>query len=249
MKKFLKQLNAYEKLMFLDLEGTQESHELIALSAIIATLDKNRTIAMMSQPFTVFVKPQQRIGHYVKKLTGITRELLDEKGVTYAEALNQLVAFTGGHETFDQLAFVTFGNHDLRIFHQSLVYSPDADVSVVKQIASNYIDLSVIISEFVKDENGNPLSLINYCTKFEIPFTGTPHDPYYDALNLAYLYDAFLKREDIVFQEYKETLKNMRKLPTPIKNIVHTLLKGETVTPDDLDNEVRQYITPFKGKK
>jgi len=249
MKKFLKQLNAYEKLVFLDLEGTQESHELIAISAIIATLDKNRTIAELSQPFTVYVKPQKRIGHYVKKLTGITHELLDEKGITYREALEQLVAFVGGRELFDQMAFITFGNHDLRIFHQSLVYSPDADADIVKQIARNYIDLSVILSEFVKDENGNPLSLINYCTKFEVPFTGTPHDPYYDALNLAYLYDAFLKRDDIIFLEYKETIKNTRKLPAPIKTIVNNLLKGEVVTPTDLDNEIRQYIAPIKGKK
>ncbi|MGI6714041.1 MAG: 3'-5' exonuclease [Bacilli bacterium] len=249
MKTFYKKLEKYEQLLFLDLEGTQESHELIALSAILATLNEDKTIKELAHPFNIYVRPHHRIGNYVKKLTGITEELLKEKGISYPNALIELVNYVGGEEVFSQLAFVTFGNHDLRIFNQSLRHSPDADRSIVERIGKNFFDLSAVISGFVKDGKGNPLSLANYCECFEIPFTGTAHNPYYDALNLAYLYDAFLKRSDIILREYKNLLAKSSKLPTPIRTVVHNLLKGKTVTPEDFDYEIRQAITPLKEKK
>lgn len=249
MRNFIKKLEKYDQLLFLDLEGTQESHELIALSAILATLKEDKTIASLESPFTVYVRPKHRIGNYVKKLTGITEDIIEEKGISYDEALLQLVHYVGGEEIFKNIAFVTFGNHDLRIFHQSLKYSPVTNPEIVTIIGKNYIDLSAVISQFVKDQKGNPLSLANYCDRFEIPFTGTAHDPYYDALNLAYLYDAFLKRRDIVFEEYKNVLAKSPKLPAPIRSVVNNLLKGKSVTPEDFDYEVRLAITPFKEKK
>ena len=70
------------------------------------------------------------------------------------------------------------------------------------QIQKNYLDFSYFISEFVRDKNGNPLSLVNYCKLFNVPEVGNAHDPEVDALNLAHLYEAFNENKQLVLDEY-----------------------------------------------
>ncbi len=103
-------------------------------------------------------------------------------------------------------------------------------------------DLSDFISTFVKDENGNTYSLSNMLKVFNVEFKGTQHNAYADALNLAYLYDAFLKNRSVVKDEYKKVLFKMRHLPTPIQNLITKLSKGESVSPDDFDALIEDSI-------
>ncbi len=233
MKELEKRIQHQRSLCFLDLEGTQFSHEMIALGAVKVDLYKDMTIKKYHQGYYSLVKAKNKIGHVVNELTGITEEMIKKDGKPFRVVINELKKYLG--KSFNKTIFVTFGNHDLRILAQSLAYNLDAPKDDVHLMIKHSFDLSDFISTFVKDENGNTYSLANMLKVFNVDFKGTQHNAYADALNLAYLYDAFLKNREIIQKEYKKVLSKMRHLPLPVKNVIVKLTKNETVTPEDFD--------------
>lgn len=241
MKKITKLLKGHKHICFLDFEGTQFSHEMIGLGAVMATLDKNGKIKSTKPPFKCYVKAHNKIGSYVSQLTNITDELLKKEGISFLAAMEALKKYCG--LSFKKCSFVTFGNHDMRILSQSISYNFDFPKEIVSQIQKNYIDYSNFISEFIKDEKGNPLSLVHYCEKFEVKMVGPNHDPSADAVNLSLLYNAFLENASLIKEEYKKVLGKFSHLPEPVKVIVSKLTNSEDVTVQEFEDEIDKYIS------
>ena len=130
----------------------------------------------------------------------------------------------------------------MRILSQSIAYNFDFPKEVVSQIQKNYIDFSAFISEFSKDDKGNPQSLIHYCEKFGVDIVGPNHDPSSDAVNLCSLYNAFIKDPTLIGEEYKKVLGKFSRLPEPVRPLVLKLLNGETVTSSELDDEIKKFL-------
>ena len=237
-----KSLRNHKVLVFLDFEGTQFSHEMIAIGGLCVTIDtKTGRIKKRKQPFKIYVKPHNKIGNYVVELTGITEKLIKDKGVSFDTALKALKKYVGLH--FKNATFITFGNHDMRILNQSISYNFTYPKDITSQIQKNYFDYLPFISEFIRDENGNPLSLIHYCELFKVQEAGTAHDPEVDAINLANLYDAFLENIDLVKNEYlKHLQKHTGNLPYPIALTVQKLANEETVTAEEFEGFVKEYL-------
>lgn len=240
MKSMVKQLKKRKRVIFLDLEGTQFSHEMIALGAIRVELDRHSQIKRKHKGIKFYVKPKNKIGSYVTKLTGITHEIVEREGLSFQDALKRLKRYCGHH--LSQVVFMTFGNHDLRIIMKSLENSPDADNEFCHFICHNTIDVSATISQYVKDKNGNPLSLIHNLEVFEVPLVGDPHDPLIDAKHLMLLYDAMMKKSDILFQEYRKVLYQYKGLPDPVRYAVRSLIDGNNVTSDEFAQKMKEYI-------
>lgn len=240
MKELEKHIQKRRMICFLDLEGTQFSHEMIALGAVKVDLNKDMTIKKIHKGFYSLVKAKNKIGKIVTDLTGITEEMVKQKGVSFRVVMNELKKYLG--KNFTKTLFVTFGSHDLRILAQSLAYNLDVNKEDVHLMIKHSFDLSEFISNYVRDENSNTYSLSNMLKVFNIDFKGTQHDAYADALNLAYLYDAMLKNKEILKIEYKKVLEKMRHLPTPIHEILLRLSKGETITPSDYDKIVNESL-------
>ena len=154
-------LKGHHYICFLDFEGTQYSHEMIALGAVLATLDRKGNIKRLKPSLKLYVKPKNKVGAYVTNLTGITDEKLKKDGVTFYKALSELRNYCGS--AFKKCSFMTFGNHDMRILNQSVAHNLDLNKEVISQFHKNYIDFTVLIGEFIRDDNGNPYSLVNYC--------------------------------------------------------------------------------------
>ena len=117
MKKLAKATRGRKQLIFLDLEGTQFSHELIAIGAIKATIKTDGTIKKLYPGFKHYVLATQNVGNYVEKLTGITDDLLAREGIPFDKILLMLKKYVGtnlsktkfrhlGHTTF-----VSYANH------------------------------------------------------------------------------------------------------------------------------------------
>ena len=240
MKNVLKKLKGRHYLCFLDFEGTQFSHEMIAYGAVLVTIDKNGYIVKQKTPVKQYVKAKNAIGKYVENLTGITRLDLDRFGISFAQAIKELKKYCGLH--YKKCAFLTFGNHDMRILNQSISYNLDAPKDLCQIIKSNYIDFQAIISEFIKDDHNNPLSLSHYLEVFNVEFDGTAHDPMYDATNLAKLYDEFMKNKEIVSREYLKNLNKTNFHPEPVNKAIKKLLNGESVTPEEFKSYIDEYI-------
>lgn len=241
MNKINKALKGSSSICFLDFEGTQFTGEMIALGAYFVSLNKNGTIKRNKNPIMVYVKCKNKIGKFVEELTGINQSHLDKYGVSFSIAMKELESYCG--MKFPKTAFVTFGNNDIRILNQSISYNLDSSKEITSVIHKKYIDFQAIISEFIKDDSANPLSLSNYCELFEIGFDGTKHNPKDDAVNLARLYQAFLTRKDIVLDNYLKTLQKTRHLPDPIQKATIKLASGEDVSANDFVNLCKEYIS------
>ena len=241
-KKLLKCLRGNKSLVFLDFEGTQFSHEMIAIGGLAVTIDtRTGKIKKRKEPFKVYVRAHNKIGGYVTNLTGITEQILKDKGVVFDTAMKALKKYVGIN--FKKSTFITFGNHDLRILNQSIAYNLAYPKDVTSQIQKNYFDYAAFISEYIRDEKGNPLSLVHYCELFNVPEAGDAHDPEVDAINLANLYDAFLNNTNLVVAEYKKHLKlHNSNLPEPIAKAVIRLVNGESVTAKEFEEDIRKYL-------
>lgn len=231
MKILTKLLKGRRHICFLDFEGTQYTSEMIAFGGIIATVDKNGVIKNYRKPIEFYVKAKNKIGRFVEELTGIKQAKLDKVGIPFSRALKEIKQYCGIN--FKKTVFMTFGNHDMKILNQSISYNLDTPKDITEVIHHNYVDYQSIISDYVRDETGNPYSLANYLNIFDLEFSGTQHDPKDDAINLMRLYDAFSKKQDIVLKEYLKALSSTRHLPSPIKKATEKLSKGEDVSSQD----------------
>jgi inhibitor of KinA sporulation pathway (predicted exonuclease) len=145
---------------------------------------------------------------------------------------------------FKKSTFVTFGNHDMRILNQSIAYNIHYPKEITSQIQKNYFDFAAYISEFIRDDKGNPLSLVHYCELFGLEEAGKAHDPEVDAINLANLYDEVLVKSNLVVDEYKKHLRmHSSHLPEPIANAVTRLASGENVTAEEFEESLKKYLS------
>lgn len=247
MKKLLKIVGKERVVVFLDLEGTQFSHELISLGCVKTKLKKDGTFAKLDKGLQFFVIPKNNIGRFVEKLTGITPAMIQEKGISYPEAIAKFKKYVG--RSFKKAKFIAFGNHDLRIFNQSELHSGPSDEEFLNAIRANFVDLSKILSEYAKDDKNNSLSLSNYCKMFNITMIGTNHEALSDAKNLALLYNAIIKNPHIVADEYKKVLENGHGLPRPIQKLMNKIREDGVVDQQDLDRYIREDIVDEKVKR
>ena len=143
---------------------------------------------------------------------------------------------------FSKCLFVAFGNHDFRIMAQSLAHNLDVNKEDIETVIKHQFDLAEFLSNYVKDENNNNLSLANFLKVFKIDFKGTQHNALADTLNLVYLYDAFLKNTEIVVNEYRKTLGMYRHLPEPIHLAIEKLSRQENVSAEEFESYVRDSL-------
>ncbi len=243
MKKLLKGLKGHKYICFMDFEGTQFSHEMIAIGAVLATLDpRTGRVKKSKAPFKIYVRAKNKIGKYVVDLTGINEDMLREQGVTFTTALMELKKYCG--LAFKKCTFMTFGNHDMRILSQTITYNLSFPKEICSQIQKNYFDYSAFISEFIKDEHGNPLSLVHYCELFGLQEAGIAHDPSVDAINLMHIYDAFLTNKDLVLEQYKLVLQKPNShLPSPVAKTIVDLASGRDVSAKEFENSLKEYLS------
>ncbi len=220
----------------MDLEGTQFTHEMIAIGAVKVEIRKDGSVKKIHKGMYTLVKAKNRIGKVVTDLTGITEANLKECGIPFRSAIEQLKKYMG--RDFGKCLFVTFGNHDFRIMAQSLAHNLDVKKEDVEIIIKHQFDFADFANGYIKDENNNNLSLANMLKVFNIDFEGTQHDALADTLNLVYLYDAFVKNREILKNKYRKTLGMYRHLPQPIHLAIERLANKENVTAEEFEKYV-----------
>lgn len=220
-------------LVFIDLEGTQMTGEVIEIGASLAILNKDGSVKKTAKPFRRYVKAHSRIGPIVRKMTGIEQATLDKEGLTFAHAVKELFKYVGKYSK--NCLFVTFGTGDKRMFQVSFEMNEEANREYMGPLLQKNWDLLGFLSQYIKDENGNVYSLTNFLKVFGCDFQGHAHDAYADARNLQTLYEKAITRPDVFVDHYKNILKNTSHLPAPISKVIKRLQSGEAVTPEDYD--------------
>lgn len=238
LKKILKKSRT---LVFLDLEGTQFSHEIIAIGAIKCKInDDLKIIEENNEKLLIYVKPKEAIGKIIKELTNLTDEFIEKNGYSFDNALIKIKDYVG--EDFNNCTFVVFGSNDARMFIESEKHSHPLNRDICHTIVSKIFDYLAFISQFIRDEHNNTYSLVNYLSVFGKNPQGISHNPLNDALDLKSLYTCFLERKDIVKEEYKKLLNKHKIYPEPIKKILNKLDNDCVVTKEDFDNFISDYL-------
>ena len=161
MEAFNKFIKNKKTLVFLDLEGTQFSHEIIAIGAVKCKIDEKGKIQKGKQKqFKCFVKPLGSIGRFVQNMTGITEQILKEEGVPLETAFSKFKKFV--NQPFEQCAFITFGSNDAKMIIDSITRSEPKNAFIGYNVVNNTVDFLMFISQFCKDNKNNNYSLVNY---------------------------------------------------------------------------------------
>ena len=232
MEIFLKETKNVDALVFMDLEATSFTSEMIEIGAYLAEINKDGSIKKVHAPFKRYVKAKHQVGFHVAQLTGITDEKLRNEGEDFPAVLSSFRKYVG--KFWDSSRFVTFSEHDMVIVKNTMAQYRDLNPSYARNIYRHHLDLQRLLDRYIQDQNGNPYSLTNYLKVFGLEFDGKAHDAIFDALNLLDLYKVAREGKEIFIKEYKNVLCGAKTRPV-VKEIIHMLSEGKTVTPEMFD--------------
>lgn len=243
MKLLEEELGHPKELVFLDLEGTQLSHETIAIGACSYYCDehllpvKDRKVKIYKR----YVKSVGKVGGVVTVLTGITDDKLKKEGVSFDKALAELVEFSKCPS--GKRKYITFGNQDLSMLRVSSTIDPTGKaMQFYYHIQKNWFNLQEFISRFVYDSRHITYSQPKLLEIFQAQNLEHAHDPLYDAENLMNLFIAVIQKPEILADWFLKNMydaKNTGKILAPLLN---DLASGKDVTAKDFQDYLKEYF-------
>ncbi len=243
MRLLKEEIGEPRELVFLDLEGTQLSHETIAIGACkyFCGPDLLPLPGKKIQVFKRLIKPQSPVGGVVTILTGITDDRLKTEGITFHKALVELMTFT---KCTGKKVYITFGNQDLNMLYQSKVRANDQLCQdFYDHIKRNWFDMQAFISRFVHDERHMTFSQPKLLEIYEAKNLQHAHDPLYDAENLMNLFIQVIKRPDITLREFKKNLLTSKDFFIISKPFIDDLCNGKDVSSVDFNKAIEDYLS------
>ncbi|MCR5349043.1 MAG: exonuclease domain-containing protein [Bacilli bacterium] len=240
MKELQKAIRGKKCLLFIDLEGTQLTHEMIEIGAYKVLLRDDLTVKKIFKPYHAYVLAKHRVGPIVTKLTGITDLKLKKEGIPFRLVQQQIKKYMG--KDYEEAILVSYGTEDAHIILSSAENNMDASVDDARFLARRFLDFADFLARFVRDPNGNTLSLTNALHAYGVEFEGTAHSAQADAYNLFLLFKAFKEKPEITKEHYKNTLAVRGHVAPPIQKVIRALSSGKTVTPEDWDAYVLEAL-------
>lgn len=243
MRLLKEEIGEPRELVFLDLEGTQLSHETIAIGACkyFCGPDLLPLPGKKIQVFKKLIKPQSPVGGVVTILTGITDDRLKTEGITFHKALVELMTFT---KCTGKKVYITFGNQDLNMLYQSKVRANDQLCQdFYDHIKRNWFDMQAFVSRFVHDERHMTFSQPKLLEIYEAKNLQHAHDPLYDAENLMNLFIQVIKRPDITLREFKKNLLTSKDFFIISKPFIDDLCNGKDVSSVDFNKAIEDYLS------
>lgn len=173
-------------IVFFDLEGTQFSHKMIAISMVgFEIVDSIHTGKKLFEYFS-YVNSNDEVGNTVTKITGIDSSLLKEKGKNINDVIYEINILLRPYHRL----FISYGNHDLYILKNSLE-SNETMINFFRNIKNNYLDFHAYLEKRIVNEKGTSYSIQGLLDLFSIKMNGTFHNPKFDSLCLKEIYEYY----------------------------------------------------------
>lgn len=240
MKSLNSALKGKHTLIFVDFEGTQFSHEIIASGLVKCRIDDAGNIIDHDNGILIYTRPRSSIGKIVTDMTSLSEEFIKENGKSWGETIDIIQNYIGS-DLSDAL-FICFGSNDMKMVIESCRMSHPDNSIIAKSWISSFFDIMTFFSQYIRDDRGNTFSLVNFLKIFSINPVGNSHNPLNDAMDLMNLYQAFINNPNIVFDEYQKQLKRIKIYPTPIKEVITRLIDGEDITSNEFKDIIRKYL-------
>ena len=240
MKDLQKALRGKKCLLFIDLEGTQLTHEMIEIGAYKVLLRDDLSVKKIFKPYHAYVLAKHKVGPIVTKLTGITDLKLKKEGIPFRLVQQQLKKYLG--KDYDDALLVSYGTQDAHIILASSENNMDASTEDARFLARHFFDFGDFVARYVRDDHGNQLSLTNALKAYDVEFEGTAHNAQADAYNLFLLFKAFVENKEKTKEHYKHTLEVRGNVAPPIQKVIRLLSQGKTVSPEEWDRFVLEAL-------
>ncbi|HBR85877.1 MAG TPA: hypothetical protein DEA32_01675 [Firmicutes bacterium] len=243
MKLLEQAIGPVRELVFLDLEGTQTSHETIAIGACSYICDEH-LLPVKGKPIKIFkrfIRASSKVGKVVSDLTGITEDTLVSQGIDFNRAISELIESTkipGGKRKY-----ITFGNQDIVMLKASTLKDTSGKaMAYYNHIRRNWFDFQDFVSRYVFDGRHVTYSQPKLLQIFEAEDLKHAHDPLYDAENLKNLFIAVSTKPEILIEWFLKNVENSRHSGKILKPIVDRLLSGETISPEKFSAFLKEYF-------
>lgn len=242
MKAISKLLKKHETVVFLDFEGTQFTHEIIAIGAIKCKVNENGIIIEKDKNgFKAYVQAKNPVGKIITEMTSISDATLEEKGMPVDVMLEKFKAYV--HEDLKNVSFIVFGTNDAKMIFETNRFSRPRNAYIFKQIIPNIVDYLAFLSQYCRDENLSSYSLTNYLKIFNGTPIGISHDPLNDAIDLMNLYENVLNNPEILLNEYKKILLKQKIFPEPVKKVIKALLEEKDISSETFNDFLYEYLS------
>lgn len=225
---------------FLDLEGTQTSHEIIEIGLVKVSLKEDLSIKKEYKGLKLFVLPKKKIGNVVTSLTGLTDNYVKKEGIPFKNALTQIKKYMGSD--YEKSLFFTYGNQDGVMFIKSYEENKDASFIDARFMASHCYDLSKFFSIYFSGKDGNPISLEKLANSLNVKYRGNAHDALIDAYALLDVYKAYLEKKELVADNYRQSLSNKNSFPKCIKRLIQDLNNNKSVTLEQFKKYIEEEL-------
>ena len=168
-----------DKIIIIDLEATcwqgpvpqGQENEIIEIG--LAVLDV--TTGVISKNKGILIQPQRsKVSPFCTELTTITQELLDSKGVSFEEAIDQLV----DEYKPDLYTWASYGQYDLNMLKKQC-----KSFGVSYPMGDEHINVKVLIADVYGLQK--PTGMNGALHMLNIPLEGTHHRGVDDAKNIA----------------------------------------------------------------
>lgn len=243
MKLLEEELGHPKELVFLDLEGTQLSHETIAIGACSYACDDD-LLPLPGKKVKIYkryVKSVGRVGGLVSVLTGITDDILKKEGIPFEKAISELVEFSKCPS--GKRKYITFGNQDISMLRVSTMNDPTGKANqFYNHIKKNWFNLQEFISRFVYDQRHITYSQPKLLEIFQAENLEHAHDPLYDAENLMNLFISLIKKPEILCQWFLKNMYDGKNTGKVLAPLLQELVSGKDVSSERFFSYLREYF-------
>ncbi|TAF31480.1 MAG: DNA polymerase III [Cytophagales bacterium] len=176
-----------EKLIVLDLEATcwdgtvpaGEQSEIIEIG--ICELDTKKLSITQSHSF--LIKPtRSTVSAFCTKLTSITAEMLNEQGITFTEAIQQILDLYKPQ----RITWASWGDYDRNMLKQSCTLE-----NTIYPFGKTHLNIKSAAALLLGERERGMLQLLE---QLQIPHEGTHHRGLDDALNIAKIWAVLCSR-------------------------------------------------------
>jgi hypothetical protein len=233
-------LEGHDLLVFYDVEGTQFSHRMISIGLVAYPKMEDGLSLDMEHPITYhsLVSCEDEIGFVVEKMTGLATERLIREGKSVKTVFCEIRKLLRHYHC----KFFCYGNFDLKMIHYSLDENDLTEINFFRYMTKNNLDFHSYLEQRVCDKNGQSYSIERLLNLFDLEPQGEFHDPLMDSVNLARIYQEYVKDEDKIIALY---LEHFPKNPfqSGINRIMMSkLLENGNVDLSDLKNLLKENL-------
>lgn len=236
-----RKLDGSNLLVFLDMEGTEFSHEAIAIGIVGYEKRIGELLPVSEKPtftYSSLIKAKNNIGRKVSELTGITKEELKAEGKDYLEVVRDITTLTRPYSD----CTLYFGPLDIKILSATTNYANEMESNYLRHLKKKSVDFFTYLEERLVDSKGQPYGIARLGKKFSLTFEGKQHDPLYDALALSNIYFYIVSHEEELLEDY---LKNYLQNPfteETNKEVAKRILEGKTVDKETLAEILKENL-------